>query len=200
MQHHSMTTLFNSSSDVAVSTRFRIDNQITVVGYGIPSGGVVTFEAVLYSDSGQPPGQANTCTPTLSSGPAPTVLGSSPIICCAGAQVQLTAANPIIVLESPQRTWIRAIYTGPDLGSFIVSVTQSSVSNVTDAMRGCCQQPPVVVPTPHLVNGATATLALGGGLTVTPAGEDNYIFTPIVTNTVVLTNCTGGIIHTFETL
>jgi len=158
-----MLTLFDATSDSLTSPRFAIDAQVTLVGYGLPPGGVVTLEAVLYADSSSP-NTSSGCTPVLCSGPLPQIVATTPIMCCAGSPVQLTSDNPVIVLASPQATWLRAVYTGPDLGSFVVTVDQSDVADVTDAMRGCC--PPVEEKELLTIRGCDGSVLVQGLLEV----------------------------------
>lgn len=158
-----MLTLFDATSDSLTSPRFAIDAQVTLVGYGLPSGGVITLEAVLYADSGTI-NTGSSCAPVLCSGPAPQVVATTPIMCCAGSPVQLTADNPVIVLASPQGAWLRAVYTGPDLGSFVVTIDQSDVADVTDAMRGCC--PPAEEKEVLTIRGCDGSVLVQGLLEV----------------------------------
>jgi protein involved in polysaccharide export with SLBB domain len=194
-----MTILFNGTSITPVSTAFQLSQQHTAYAVGLNPGDTITFEIVLTTPAaGYKQANPGCCT-VGTDGPTIEIAGTQPLMCCTGTSVQLTSTNPVLVLDTPQGALLRAIYDGPNLGAFSLIVTPSNVTDVTDAMRGCCAAQPTGAA-PHLVNGATAPLALGGGLTVTPAGEDNYVFTPLVTNTVVLTNCTGGVIHSFDTL
>jgi hypothetical protein len=69
------------------------------------------------------------------------VVGATALTCCGatvGTAVKLIAGRSHIVIDSPQNVWVRAIYTGTNLGNFIVWEEASDVVNVTEAMRGCC--------------------------------------------------------------
>jgi hypothetical protein len=69
------------------------------------------------------------------------VVGATALTCCGstgGTAVKLIAGRSHIVIDSPQNVWVRAIYSGTNLGNFIVWEEVSEVANVTESMRGCC--------------------------------------------------------------
>lgn len=134
--------LFDSSSVSVVSERFKVGKQVSVYATGLATGDAITFEMVVLDDV--PVVSSPSCPDACDSGYPTTqavVVGSTPLMCCGGSgttAVTLVPGRSHIVIDSPQNVWVRAIYTGTNLGNFIVWEDTTDVTNVTEAMRGCC--------------------------------------------------------------
>ena len=136
-----MTTLFNGTSIVPVSVAFQLSQQHTAYAVGLNPGDTITFEIVLTSPAAGHKQAGPGCCTVGPDGSTVEIAGVQPLMCCSGGPVQLTSSNPVVVIDTPQGALLRAVYDGPNLGSFSLIVIQSEVVNVTDAMRGC--RPPV---------------------------------------------------------
>ena len=135
--------LFDSTSANNDSPVFLLDGQHTVVAVGLQPGDTITFEVITMAEGAR----ANVCGCRIVGGLAASVEGLQQLLCPSceseGARaVALTAANPVVVLDAPQNSFIRAIFSGTGLGLRTVSawVTKSASIDLTDAMRGCPPQ------------------------------------------------------------
>lgn len=146
-----MTILFDTHSTSPVSNRFQIGKQVTITGTGIPVGGEIQFEVVSYEDV--PLGNSTSLCSTSCSPGFPmqesVIVGTARIMCCdcsnANAEypARLTADVPFVILDAPQKAWIRAVYSGPGIGTFTVAMESTDTQDITAAMRGCCNPPKV---------------------------------------------------------
>lgn len=156
------TVLFNPSSIAPASlVNFTIANQVTVAAIGLPPGAYITFEMVLLTSPVRETLGAGCCE--LSPDGIPTEANWQQLMCCEGQPVRVNAANPAIVLDTPQDVRLRAVLNGYDFNSGIFAgqvVVYPSTSTITnDAMRGCCADPVVVVP-PVVLPPVTATVSI----------------------------------------
>jgi hypothetical protein len=145
--------LFNSASLEAGSlNHFTIDEQITIVGFGLAAGESITFEMVALSS----PARADSCDPCHVPGAVmPEALAWQPLMCCGDCNgysgpVKLTSANPVVVLNAPTRVRIRAVYNGFVFGgaplTSMVYAYPSNIGSIMPSMQGCCPPPVVVAP------------------------------------------------------
>lgn len=115
------------------SDTFVIDygKQMTVTAIGLQTGDSITFQMV-YVPSVNP--DSCSCPPGVVT--LPSVAAYSELTCC-GEPITLTPENPVVVLDAPQRTLLRAVLTAADLDGIWVWVSETDTHNVTDRMRGC---------------------------------------------------------------
>lgn len=134
--------LFNHTSANLDSPVFELDTQRTVVGIGLQPGDYITFEVITVA----PAARAKICGCRISAAGAAVVDGVQELLCpgCESEDgepvpVKLTAANPVVILDSPQGSLIRAMYYGTGVGLRTVTVwtTTSNAGSLTNEMRGC---------------------------------------------------------------
>lgn len=132
-----MLTLFDAGTSSLESKVFRLDSQVTVMAVGMADGDYITFEVVKVKAAARQQVCGCYITPMMQS----AIEGTETLQCagCFPSPVTLTADDPILILDSPQNSLLRAIYngTGLDDGTASVWVESTNVPNVTDAMRGC---------------------------------------------------------------
>jgi hypothetical protein len=81
---------------------------------------------------------AGACQPGAIANVNVSVTGSAYLTCANGnTRFRLTSTKPAIVIDSPQQSWLRAVYSGSSLGTFTVTSTETAVEHVDEAMRGC---------------------------------------------------------------
>jgi hypothetical protein len=120
-----------------ISLPFEITHQITVVALGLEPLDVVTFWLVLqttplYNPCACPPGQVV----------LPAVLDEVQYRCC-GVPIELTRANPFVVLDAPQGVTMRAKLVTLTPSTQVVSYQETTTLNVNDRLRGCpCGETP----------------------------------------------------------
>lgn len=105
--------------------------QLTITGFGLQSGDEVQFEMVhvpaLNPDMcACPPGRVD----------LPSVAAVTPLMCCGTPQV-LTPDNPVVIIDSPQRTLLRAVLVAADPENVWVWAVETDTPNLNDRMRGC---------------------------------------------------------------
>lgn len=159
-----MITLFNGTSTVPTSSVFPLSQQHTVYAAGLNPGDVISFEIVVTSPAPGHRPAAPGCCAISSDGSTIEIAGTQTLMCCAGAPVQLTSDNPVVVLDAPQGALIRATYAGVNLGAFSLIAAPSAVTNVSDAMRGCC--PPVEEKELLTIRGCDGSILVQGLLEV----------------------------------
>lgn len=134
--------LFDHTSANLDSPVFELDTQRTVVGIGLQPGDYITFEVITVA----PAARAKICGCRILAAGSAMVDGLQELVCpsCESedtvpAPVKLTAANPVVILDSPQGSLIRAMYHGTGVGLRTVTVwtTHSDVGSLTAEMRGC---------------------------------------------------------------
>lgn len=142
---------------------FPIQRQVTVVGVGVSGDDYITFEVATVS-----PGQmGRVCgcfiTPdiegvisSLTELQCPTCVSDEPQV------VRLTARNPVVIIDAPQDSVIRAVYHGDGVDQNLVTVyaQESNTQDLTDSMRGC---PPVCCEDLPQTWEATGTYRCTGG-------------------------------------
>jgi hypothetical protein len=177
--------LFDSSSVSVVSERFNIGKQTTIYATGLAAGDEISFEMVTLDDV--PVSTSPSCPAACDGGYPMTqavVVGATALTCCgnvAGTAIKLVMGRSHIVIDSPQNVWVRAIYSGTNLGNFIVWEEASDVANVTEAMRGCCVVAATVSGTASIYPVAAAmgptgilTLTMSNGSTIV-SNEPAYV-------------------------
>lgn len=132
--------LFNKDSLAPESNIFAFDKQITISAIGIQGDDYITFERVELQAGKMP----DVCGCIIISASQPTIIGTAALNCptCEESEpqlVRLTRTNPIVVLDYPQGSALRAIYHGPGLQTREVYVVarETSTTNLTDELRGC---------------------------------------------------------------
>jgi hypothetical protein len=135
--------LFSSASLNLDSPLFQINNQKTIIAVGMDPGDYITFEIVQLS----PGVPSSVCGCYISAMRPGSVIGIEQMQCpaCESATlrpVRLTSRNPVVILDLPQETFVRAMYNGTGVNnrSVYVYAYETATPNLTDAMRGC---PPV---------------------------------------------------------
>ena len=116
------------------SSTFSIDygKQMTVYAVGLEANDEITFQ-ILHVPSIDPDHCA--CPPGAVTMPA--VAGYAPLMCC-GTEVKLTATNPFVIIDAPQRVLLRAVLKADSPENNVWAwVTETETHNVTDRMRGC---------------------------------------------------------------
>lgn len=145
MRHDSVTTVLFNKRNIDLNTfysqtNFIIQDQLTIHAINMHPDDVVTFE-VIYLKSGTMP-EATGCY--IHPGEMPAAIGATPLMCgeCnedgTPALVRLTANNPVVILDSPQGTILRAVYEGPGIADATVwAVSGTETTDLTPQMRGC---------------------------------------------------------------
>jgi hypothetical protein len=170
--------LFNADSTATTSVRFELKAQSTVYAVGLTGTDSIVFEMCLYQDKLVAPTTAD-CADSCDPGfpiTVPELIGTVPLTCSCPAttrqRVALTAGMSHVVLDNPQNVWVRAVYTGTNLGDFVVWVEKSDIQNVTDGMRSCCSDSGtsgVGTWVWDTANTGAAILTLADGSTITVA-------------------------------
>ena len=125
-----MNTIFDSTTSTRVGEPFKLEQQITVTAIGLAPGETIQFEVV----TGDLQAQCNVPCGTV---PGLIVKKSVPLACGNGMPVAMTPNNPVIVVQAPVGQYIRAIFSGTNPSSTVVTYDKTSVAHVTDLMRGC---------------------------------------------------------------
>ena len=165
-------TLFGPNSPQSVGTFIPEGACVRLTAFTLPTGATIS---IFKKDGGD-------C------GSGATI----PVKRC-GTALQLSVAYPEVDLCGPGYF---VFTSSAPAGDAYVTADKIAPSTCDEG----CPPPPAFVPTNHTANGATATVDLGGGLTVTPSGTDNYNFTPLNINTVNLIGCDGTVIGSFKAL
>lgn len=132
-------TLFDHTSISPNSRFFYLDQQLTIVGIGLPPGDYITFEVV----ESNPATRARNCGCDLVP-PGKIALAAAQVLVCPSCKgtiepIKLTPTNPVVILDHPQGFFIRAVYHGNGLqqGSISVRAFDSNTPNISVEMRGC---------------------------------------------------------------
>lgn len=105
-------------------------DQLTITSIGLQAGDEITFQLV-YVPAVDPDTCA--CPPRVE---LPSVAGFSQLRCC-GTPIKLTEDNPVVILDNPQRTLLRAIRNVADPTSVWVWAVETETPNLNDRLRGC---------------------------------------------------------------
>lgn len=115
------------------SDTFMIDygGQMTIIAIGLDEGDSIEFQVVHVPSIDPdhcacPPGQV-----TL-----PSVAGFAVLKCC-GEAITVTADNPVVILDNPQRMFIRAVLNAEDTSGIYAWAVDTSTHNINDRLRGC---------------------------------------------------------------
>lgn len=134
--------LFDQASTALDSPTFEANGQVTVVALGLQPDDYITFEVVHVV-----PGAKVACGCRVSQINPALIAGTLELQCpsCESATlrpVRLTERNPVVVIDVPQNTLLRAIYHGDgiDLRTVNAWYEATATGDLSDAMRGC---PPV---------------------------------------------------------
>lgn len=106
-------------------------SQMTIMAVGMDVGDFIEFQLVHVPSMNPdkcacPPGQVV----------LPSVAGFAILKCC-GEPIRLTADNPVVILDSPQRMFLRAVLTASDTSGIFAWAVESDTHNVNDRLRGC---------------------------------------------------------------
>lgn len=109
-----------------------ITSQTTFVALGLESTDTVTFWLVLLTDPVRPSCDCPPAGVTL-----PSILAETQLQCC-GANVQITATNPVVILDYPQgfKVRLKLNVTGAATTQTVM-MQDATTTNVTERMRGC---------------------------------------------------------------
>lgn len=127
----SRITLFEPDPTApAQSQTFAIEygKQLTITSVGLDSGDTVTFQIVFVpavDPDNIPAGRVR----------LPSVAAYSTLK-VRGQTVTLSSDNPSIILDTPQRTLLRAVLNTSDPGNIRVWAVESNTSDVSDQLRG----------------------------------------------------------------
>lgn len=128
-----MTLFYGDPSAPPESDTFIIPmgGQITVTAVGLDADDTITFQHVYVpsidpDQCGCPPGNV-----TL-----PSVAGMTELRCC-GNPVTLSADNPVVILDNPQRSLIRAVLNATDPSVVWAWAIETDTSDINDRLRGC---------------------------------------------------------------
>lgn len=145
-----MITLFSPVSLSDTSPNFVVEEQVTVSAVGLQGADFITFERLMHNN----PLPATVCGCRIIAPGELNIVGVQELLCdscqTCGDQspavtphVRLTARNPVVVLDHPQRVVLRAVYHGTGLGAgdVFVTATDSTTQDLTAGMRGC---PPLI--------------------------------------------------------
>lgn len=105
--------------------------QLTAMGFGLQASDEITFQVVHV-----PAVDFDPCECIPANVELPSVAAHFPLKCC-GEEIKLTEDNPMVILDAPQATLMRAIRNVGDIDSVIVWATQTKTADVTDRLRGC---------------------------------------------------------------
>jgi len=135
--------LFDSSSVELESKVFEIKKQLTIRAIGLQPGDYITFEALSVTAGAR----SSVCGCFIREATGGAIAGLVELQCptCESdtpQPVRLTERNPIVILDSPQDSLLRALYHGDgvDLQTVLVTAQETETEDLTDSMRGC---PPV---------------------------------------------------------
>lgn len=127
-------TLFNGDPAApAESDTFIIPfgGQMTVTAIGLDPDDFISFQLVYVPSldidhCSCPPGVVN----------LPSVAGVTELRCC-GTPITLNADSPVVILDTPQRTLLRAVLHATDPSLVWAWAIETSTANVNDRLRGC---------------------------------------------------------------
>lgn len=106
-------------------------SQMTILAIGLQGTDYVEFQAV-YVPSLDP----DTCACPPGQVTLPSVADFVTLKCC-GEPIRVTADNPVVVLDNPQRTFLRALLSADDTSGIRVWATETYSNNLNDRLRGC---------------------------------------------------------------
>lgn len=134
-----MKDLITPNQVAEVSETFEIDDQITLIAFGLELDDVVEVWMVQLTDAAK--GQCP-CTPY--GVVLPSIRSESQLLCC-GEPVLLTPDQPFLVLDAPQHTKLRIKLIRPDnlipLANQYVGLIAKTTTNINDRLRGCACAP-----------------------------------------------------------
>lgn len=136
MSNNTAIQLIGKNTIDNLSATFEVDDQITIYAAGLEPTDVVQIEMVQISDAaptdpcGCPPGAVV----------LPGVLDAMTLLCC-GEPIQLTRAQPFVIVDAPQDQLLRVRLIQVDLNEPITTqrvwFRPTKTRNVNDRLRGC---------------------------------------------------------------
>lgn len=143
-------TLFKPGEHFETSGMFLFERQITIKGTGLAENDKVTFE-ILHLSAGE---YEQWCNCHRVPGTPPEIEAYSVMMCpdCGKdgelVPVRLTQSNPVVVLNAPQNTIMRARFTGENVEAVSVWATlETDTKDLDPAMSGCPSQCELWMPT-----------------------------------------------------
>lgn len=126
-------TLFHPGYVHSESQTFTIDygKQMTIAAIGLEPGDTINFE-MLHVPAIDP----DNCVCPPGSVELPSVAAYSMLQCC-GTLVELNIANPVVILDNPQRMLLRAVLNTSDPDSIWVWAIETATPDLTSGLRGC---------------------------------------------------------------
>lgn len=106
-------------------------SQLTITAIGLDPGDTITFQMV-YVPSLDP----DRCSCPPGTVTLPSVAGFAELRCC-GSAVTLGPDNPVVILDNPQRTLLRAVLNAVDPSSVFAWAVETDTSDINDRLRGC---------------------------------------------------------------
>lgn len=127
-------SLFSFGAFVAPeSDTFMIEfgSQMTITAVGLEPGEYLEFQLVHIPSIDPdrcacPPGEVI----------LPSVASFVTLTCC-GEPIRVTPENPVVILDSPQRSFLRAVLSADPMSPVYAWAIESKTSDVSDRMRGC---------------------------------------------------------------
>lgn len=125
--------LFHPGHVAPESTTFQIPfgGQMTVAAIGLEAGDFIEFQLVFI-----PTVDPDTCACPPGQVILPHVAAYATVKCC-GEPVRLTSDNPIVILDNPQRFFIRAVLTAADIDEVYAWAIETKTGSNNDRLRGC---------------------------------------------------------------
>lgn len=112
------------------SESFTLRSQVTIYAFGLGAGDRVTFEAL----SVPAPEFACACPPGRAT--LPGVTGIIQLHCC-GEPIELSEANPYVILDAPQNVQIRAKLESDNPEFVTVWMVNTDTKNPAPWQQGC---------------------------------------------------------------
>lgn len=132
--------LFNHKSIALDSPAFELKGQKTIIAMGMLPGDYITFEIIKIDAADW----SKVCGCRLIDIGKVKLSGTLPLLCpaCEGAEpvpVRLTAEQPVVTLDRPQNTLLRAIYHGDGVDQQLVTVWAeiTETPDLTPDQQGC---------------------------------------------------------------
>ena len=205
-----MITLFSGRSISEYSPIFFIDEQVTIYASGMGADDYITFERVEIDAALMP----KACGCVLIPATSVAIISTEPLLCPAcltlntsgtptqtAREVTLYASNPVIVLDHPQRSAIRAHYHGDLTTGEVLVVARETTTNTSPLAPSDIGCPPVTrwEPTDEVrcimgFNGLVAQRRETDG-----CGNERWVNEPIVWVPTGRQRCLGKYVEVEET-
>lgn len=133
MQRNRIPLFYSDPTAPPESKTFIIDydRQLTVTAIGLQAGDSVGFQMVYV-----PALDPDSCTCPPFPVVLPSVAAVQELRCC-GTPITLTEDNPVVILDNPQRTLLRAVLNTSDPDGIYVWAVETATHDLNDRLRGC---------------------------------------------------------------